>query len=272
MHPELFHVGNFTFHTYGLAFSISILVVTLIAMRRAHVEGMDKEHFLTGVLFCFFGILIMSKGMHIITNFSWYLDSPQRFLNFRSGHVFYGGFIGAVLFPYGYFRFIKEPYLPRIDIAATYMGLGLAIHRAIGCMSAGCCYGKPTDLPWGVTFPVAAPASQYYGVVAVHPTQFYEAILALMMFGLLLFWRKYYKKVPGELITLQIFLYAIGRFMIEFVRGDLKRGYYGPLSTSQWVSVAMVAGCVIMAVYLLRQRKTAELRTERLTKKNRNKA
>ena len=258
MHPELFQIFGKTIPTYGAAYASAILICVLLGLRRVNKEGIKEERFLKAILIAIVGIMVMSKGFHVAISWDWYMENPKRFLNFRIGHVFYGGYIGACLFPLVYLKAIKEPYLPIVDICATYMPLGLAWHRALGCFGAGCCYGRPTELPWGVTFPKGAPASELYGLVAVHPTQFYEALMALGMFGIMLYWRKNVRKIPGELITLQVALYAVGRFAIEFVRGDIKRGFLGSLSTSQWVSIGMLVGAGLLTAYILKKRKELE--------------
>lgn len=256
MHPQLLTIGDFTLHSYGLAFAGSVLLGILLSSRRATHEGVDELVYLRAMVIGIVGILVGSKLLHIIVSWQWYLDRPARLLQFRVGHVFYGGYLGAVVFPWVYARFIaRQPFLPMLDLAATYMPLGLAIHRAFGCFNAGCCYGGPTDLPWGVVFPPGSPANEVFGSVAVHPAQLYEALFALGLFYLLLFWRKHYRRVPGEQFTLQVAVYAVGRFLLEVVRGDPERGQWGPLSTSQWISVGMLLAAGLLTAYIVRQRR-----------------
>lgn len=255
MHPVLIQIGSFKLPTYGVVLSLSIMLGILLSMRRAKREGIDKEHFLMAVLLGVTGIVVMSKVMHILVTWDWYAENPARLLDFRRGHVYYGGFIGGLGFPFIYTRIVKERYLPIFDIWMTYTGLGLAVHRALGCTAAGCCHGRPTDLPWGIVFPAAAPAAKVWGQVPVHPTQLYEALLGLVIFGALLAWRKYGRKVYGELFTLELIIYSSGRFFIEYYRGDAKRGIYGVLSTSQWISLGMLALAGVLVVYLLRERR-----------------
>lgn len=256
MHPTLFQIGSFSIPTYGVAFAGSLALGIILAYRRARVEGINEDHFLMAVFLAVLGIVIGSKVAHIFTRWDWYLDEPMRLLNFRRGHVFYGGYIGGLTFPLLYIHFVaKESILKIIDIWMTYTGLGLAVHRAIGCWGAGCCYGRPTTMPWGITYPPDAAASRYYGHVAVHPTPYYEALLALTIFFTVLWWRKHKRQVYGELLAVEMILYAVGRFVIEFFRGDKIRGIYGPLSTSQWVSIAMVGIFAALVFYIVRQRR-----------------
>lgn len=255
MYPELFHIGDITIPTYGFMFSFSIMLGVILVYRRAFVEGIDENRFLILVLLGIVGIVLGSKVAHIVINWDWYWSNPKRFLNLRVGHIYYGGFIFGLGLPWLYSRFIKEPFLKIVDIWMTYTSLGLGLHRAFGCTSAGCCFGKPTDLPWGITFPIAAPSYKYYGEVALHPTQIYEAILCFIIFGTLLYWRNNRRKYYGELVTLYIAIYAVGRFIIEFFRGDKIRGFYGPLSTSQWISIAMAVVVIILVAFIRKNKK-----------------
>jgi phosphatidylglycerol:prolipoprotein diacylglycerol transferase len=172
--------------------------------------------------------------------------------------VFYGGYIGAVVFPLLYLRLVREPILPLMDIAATYLPAGLAAHRAFGCLSAGCCYGRPTDAPWGIVFPADSMPAGAYGQVPLHPTQLYEAGLGLCMFAVLLYWRKHRRVAAGELFALQMAMYAVGRFIIEIYRGDLERGRFGPLTTSQWISVIMLVVAAGLAAHAWRERRAVK--------------
>lgn len=252
MHPILFHIPwvNQPVYTYGVAFASAILIGVFLSSRRIEKEGGNVDHYLMAMIFAIAGILVMSKVMHIVVTWSEYAENPKLLWNCRRGHVFYGGYIGAILFPFIYVKLVHEKYLPFLDAAATYMPLGLAWHRALGCFNAGCCHGRPTDHPWGVTFPEDSFADQMYHGMAVHPTQLYEAAAALIMFGILLYWRNRRQKISGEIITLQIGLYAVARFIIEFYRGDTVRGFFWKLSTSQWVSVGMLTIALIGAFLL----------------------
>ena len=257
MHPILFRIGHFPIHVYSLTFATSIMMCVVLGLRRARVEKIDEQRFLQALSIAIVAIFFTSKALDILVNWRWYGGRTLRLLNLGYGHVFYGGYLGSVIFPAIFLRWKKEPILPVIDICATYMPLGLALHRAIGCFCAGCCYGVPTTLPWGVVFPPGSPAFAQFGGVPVHPTEIYEAMLGLAMFPALLAWRRLPHRQPGELFALQNVLYGAGRFAIEFVRGDADRGQYGGLSTSQWVSLGMFAVAGALAAHAWRGRKMA---------------
>jgi phosphatidylglycerol:prolipoprotein diacylglycerol transferase len=138
------------------------------------------------------------------------------------------------------------------DITAPGIALGQAIGR-LGCLSAGCCYGKPTQLPWGITF-TEPYSAENVGVplnVPLHPTQIYESIGAFLLF-LYLMWRLKQKHFTGQIILEYLGLYAIFRFVIEFYRGDEDRGFmlHGLLSTSQFIGILTVVAAAIAFAYL----------------------
>jgi phosphatidylglycerol:prolipoprotein diacylglycerol transferase len=163
----------------------------------------------------------------------------------ESGYVWYGGLLGALGAAVVYFR--RRPKLSGwlyADTFAPAIVAGASIGR-IGCFLAGCCYGKPTALPWGVRFPdLPGP---------VHPTQLYDSAAALLLF-LLLGWRYPRRRFDGENIALLLIGYSALRAMTEAFRGDSDRGGIGPLSTSQLISIPLfLAGS---AIYLSRRRAT----------------
>jgi len=119
--------------------------------------------------------------------------------------------------------------------------LGHAFGR-VGCFAAGCCYGRETHLPWAVTFtnPLANSISDTPLHVPLHPTQLYEMVLELCN-CLFLVWLIRRKKFEGEIIGTYMIIYGIGRFFIEFFRGDEGRGsFIGWMSGTQAIALSLV--------------------------------
>ena len=139
------------------------------------------------------------------------------------------------------------------DVFAPGIALGHVIGR-MGCFFAGCCFGRPTTVPWAITFHNDA-AAQNAGTllnVPLHPTQLYEAGAELVILLVLLATERKGRPFPGRTFWSYMFLYAVSRFVIEFYRGDA-RGSIGVLTTSQFVSVILAPLAIVMLVALRRR-------------------
>jgi phosphatidylglycerol:prolipoprotein diacylglycerol transferase len=181
----------------------------------------------------------------------------------RSGGVFYGGLIGGFFAVVLLVKRYKLPFWKTADAFAPGLALGQAFGRQ-GCFSAGCCWGKPTDLPWGVHF--TPLGHEYTGVPVVyadgldahlHPTQLYESFLMLAVFGLLYYLHRH-KKFDGQILILYGILYSIIRFSIEFLRDDPRGDLFGftsatGLSTSQGVSLIVALASIAFLFQRLRR-------------------
>jgi phosphatidylglycerol:prolipoprotein diacylglycerol transferase len=257
MFPEILPESGLYIPTYGISFSFSVILGILLCYRRAKLEGLDLDHYTRAVFLGLVGLIVMSKALHVATEWRLYAEDPWGAFDLRRGHAFYGGVIGGIGLPYIYTRFVKERYLTYLDIWLTYSALGLAIHRALGCLGAGCCHGAPTGLPWGITFPAEAPASVRFGPVPVHPTQINESLVFWVAFLFILFWRKHRRKVAGELFAWWLLFSGVGKFLVEMLRGDPGRGFLLSLSTAQWISVGMLAASGALWLHVRKQRRAS---------------
>ena len=124
----------------------------------------------------------------------------------------------------------------------------------LGCLLAGCCYGHPTDMPWGITFtnPLAAANVGTPLGVSLHPTQLYESVAALVILGILLAFENRGRPFAGRTFWTYLLLYPVVRFVIEFYRGDPRGTVIDVLSTSQFVSLLLVPLSIVMLVLLAR--------------------
>jgi phosphatidylglycerol:prolipoprotein diacylglycerol transferase len=278
MFPELFKLPflNFTLNTYGVLLAVAFIAGLYVMARLAERDGLDKNHVYDLGLWVLAAALIGSKVLMVVTEWDvYYRDHPRQIFTldfFRSGGVFYGGFIGAVIASVIVMRIYRLPWWRTADAFAPGIVIGQAIGR-LGCFSAGCCWGKPTTLPWGVHFtargheitgvPVtvsdlAGPAREVWaeklgGLLAplhLHPTQLYEAAAALAIFAVLLALRRR-RRFDGQIVLAYTALYAVARFVIEFWRDD-PRGWVWGLSTSQFIAVIIFIGAVIALIYRLR--------------------
>lgn len=259
MYPELFRIGSFPITTYGIWLAAGMLLALFVASRLAARDGLPRERIYDLGLWTLLGGLLGSKLLMFFVD-----DSVDVFsLDFlRSGGVYYGGLIGGFLAVALLIKWYKLPFWKVADAFAPAVALGQAFGRQ-GCFAAGCCWGKPTDLFFGVHFTEAG--HEYTGVpmygpdghdLFLYPTQLIESFTMLAVFGLL-FWLHRHKKFDGQILIAYGIIYSIFRFLIEFIRDDPRGDLFGltsatGLSTSQLVSLIVAVASVIFMLMRLR--------------------
>ncbi len=254
MHPILFEIGGFPVYTYGVLLAAAYLLGLQFALMRARARGLDGNRVMDLGIWIIISALIGAKLLLLIVDFDTFRQNPRELVTLmRSGGVFYGGLIAAVVVAIWYLRRHRMPVWSVTDAFAPGIALGHVIGR-MGCFFAGCCFGRATDVPWAVTF-TNQYAAENVGTtlnVPIHPTQLYEAGAELLILGLLLFMERKGRPFPGRTFWGYLLLYGITRFIIEFYRGDA-RGMVGDFSTSQFVSMILVPLSVLMLVVLSRR-------------------
>jgi phosphatidylglycerol:prolipoprotein diacylglycerol transferase len=253
MLPRLFQIGSYSQATYGVLVAVAFLVALSVIARLARRASLDGNAVVNLGIVCGLSAIVGAKIMMYLVDIRYYVDNPGEILSLatlQAGGVFYGGLIAALIAAVVYMRRHHLPALPTADVFAPGIALGHGIGR-LGCFAAGCCWGLPTRLPWGVTF--TNPLSQQLvGVplgIKLHPTQLYESIAEFLIFGVL-YWRIRRQHAPGAIISLYLILYSTVRFLVEFVRyHEQANPFGGPLNTSQWISLLLVA---LGASYFLR--------------------
>ena len=263
MYPELFHIGNFPINTYGVFLALAFLGGILVATKLAARDGLPRERIYDLCLWMLIASLVGSKILMFFTEPE-YREHPAQLLSLdflRSGGVFYGGLIGAITTGYILIRHYGLPWWKTADACAPGIALGNVLGRQ-GCFSAGCCWGKPTNLPWGVRF--TQLGHEITGVpidAKLHPTQLYESFSMLIVFFFLL-WLHRRKKFSGQVILAYVVIYAAVRFMIEFVRDDPRGDVFGlttltGLSTSQLIGLLVGAGALVTLIIRWRRANAA---------------
>jgi phosphatidylglycerol:prolipoprotein diacylglycerol transferase len=249
MHPILGAIrtpwGSVTIYTYGVLVAAGVLLGLYFARCRARRAGLDPDRVWNLGIYMVLAALVAAKLWMVVVQANYYWRHPAEILargTLQSGGTFYGGFIGAVLILVLYTHYQRMPFVPLLDTYAAALPLGHAIGR-LGCFAAGCCYGKPTWLPWGVTFTSPAAAS-LVGTplnVPLHPTQLYESFAEFFNFILLLVLARR-QRFKGEIIATYMMLYGFERGLIEFVRGDPGRTLFlrGRFSLMQVVSLGLI--------------------------------
>lgn len=264
MYPRLLEFGPVTLYTYGVLLAAAYLLGLQLARVRAKRRGLDSNRVLDLGIYIIISALIGAKLLLLVTDFRTFTADPRELLTLaRSGGVFYGGLILAVVVALWYIRRVGLPLWTTCDVFAPGIALGHVVGR-FGCLFAGCCYGKPTTKPWGITFtdPFAQANVGTPLGIPLHPTQLYEAGAELVILVLLLATERKGRPYPGRTFWLYMLLYAISRFIIEFFRGD-ERGTVGIFSTSQFISVLLAPLAVAMLVYLSRAKPPVPERKKR---------
>lgn len=254
MHPELFSFGPVTLYSYGVLLAASYLLGLQLARRRAASRGLDPARILDLGIYIIIAALVGAKALLLVVDFDQFRQSPaELFSLLRSGGVFYGGLVLAVVVAFWYMWRHNLPFWTTCDVFAPGIALGHVTGR-LGCLAAGCCYGKVTTVPWAIIFTdpkalanVGTPLN-----IPLHPTQLYEAGAELAILGLLLFSERRRKGSPGQTFWLYLLLYAVTRFIIEFYRGD-PRGMVGMFTTSQFISLLLGPLSLVMLFWVSRR-------------------
>lgn len=236
MYNDLLTIGNFTIHGYGLMIGIGIIAAYLMAEHLARKKGLDPDQVFYLLIFGVLGGIIGAKLLYWITIWDEIVEDPSILLDLSNGFVIYGGIILGILSGYLVCRVKKLNFWKYLDCATPAIALAQGFGR-IGCFLAGCCYGVETDSWFSITFTNSDFAPNG---VALVPTQLISSAFDFVHFAILYtVTRK--TKVDGLTSALYMIIYGCGRFIIEFYRGDLERGTVGDLSTSQFISIFVVA-------------------------------
>lgn len=241
MKNDLLTIGSFTVHGYGLMIAIGVIAAYMVAEYRAKKKNMDPDNVFSLVIWALVSGYIGSKLLFIITILPDVFKDPSILKNVWEGWVVYGGIIGGVIGIMIMCRVKKLDFWQYIDLTAPSMALAQGFGR-IGCLLAGCCYGRPTTSAFAITFRNSAFAPNN---IALVPTQIISSGLDFVN-AFVLLWLDRKKKCDGQIMALYLMFYSVGRFVLEYFRGDLERGSVGVLSTSQFISVfTFILGVVI---------------------------
>jgi phosphatidylglycerol:prolipoprotein diacylglycerol transferase len=258
MFPRLIHIGSFYLPTYGVTLAIAYLTATWFLRRKALAAGLPEQKIFDLSLAILASAILGAKLLLIVVEWRHYLEHPKNLVEvLRSGGVFYGGLVCASVVGIWYLRKHRLPAWKVADMGAPAIALGEGIGRW-GCFAAGCCYGKATSGPFGVTFTDPFAAEQV-GTPLNHPIEPTQIYLSLNAFAIFLFLQWLYKRktFDGEVFWTSLLLYAITRGVLEIWRGDLVRGFVIPgiLSTSQFIGILVaIASAAMLFVLSRRQR------------------
>jgi phosphatidylglycerol:prolipoprotein diacylglycerol transferase len=248
MYPILFKIGPINLYTYGFL-SLGFLTAIVLAGREAKRLGLSEEHFYDLCFYLILAAIVGSRLLFVLVDPGPFLQNPLKiFAIWEGGLVFHGGLIAALATAFFLIRRYKMPWRPTLDSLAVGMPLGVMFGR-IGCFMAGCCFGRPTDVPWAVRF--TNPETLCPLRVPVHPAQLYESILSLGIFGVV-FWLRKRKRFDGQVLLTYFFLAGLARFMVEFFRAPTSIDPRGPelifhMPATQVVAlgIAILSGAIL---------------------------
>jgi phosphatidylglycerol:prolipoprotein diacylglycerol transferase len=259
MYPILFYIGDFPITSFGLMMFLSFIGGAWATGRLLKRYGLDPALIWDMLAWIAIGGIVGAKVYWLALHWPDVVASPRAMILRRDGLVWYGGLIGGVLAYWLQIRSRRLPTAVMFDATAPALLLAIALGR-LGCFLVGDDYGIYTDGPLGIAFPQGTPPSTAgylrsvgdaipasiadSAIVPVHPTQLYEVVIALILFGLV--WRLSRRSLePGRLFAAFMGLYAVERFGIEVLRAKDDRFLAG-LSTSQAISVLLVLGAVLL--------------------------
>lgn len=260
MSRELLHIyGPFAIQGFGLMVTIGLAVFTyLVFTNPVRKKLMTDEQFSTALMLGVFSGIMGGRLLYVFQEYR-SMTSVWEALYIWEGGLSVLGAMFAVLATIGtYLYIIKVPVLKLLDVASLYAPLFQSISRW-GCLLAGCCYGLPTSLPWGITY--TDPCSSAPLCSALHPTQLYSAFILLIIFFVLRFGATRWCTIPGQITCVYLMLAGVERCVVDFWRND--RAYFESpllkaLSMYQWMALALFAGaaliCVIITLVARRKR------------------
>ena len=243
MFPDLFSIGPFTLHTYGLFVATGFFVGLMVTVKLGKSEGIKPQQTMDLGFLIILAAIIGSRILYVLINISYFIERPlDIFKIWQGGLVFSGGVIGVILTVIWYTRKHHLSFWRIADLWAPAMAIGQGIGR-IGCFMAGCCYGKPTGVKWGVVF--TDPHSLAPLNIPLHPTQLYSVAYGFIIFIILLLLYSR-KKFEGQVSLWLLVLHSTARLLVERFRGD-DRGLLlgGDMSITQLVTLLILVVAII---------------------------
>lgn len=265
---ELLQIGPFTVYGYGLMIAIGVIVAYIVGEYRAKKRGLDPDSLFWITVSCLVGGILGAKLLFYIVEIKEIIKNPKILLDVTHGFVVYGGIIGGIGVGYLFCRIKKLVFLKYFDLVMPSIAIAQGFGR-VGCMFAGCCYGKETDSWFHVIYQTSDFAPNG---VALIPTQMIMALLNFAHFFILAFLAKRAVKHDGQVAGFYLVFYSIGRFFLEYLRND-PRGEVRMFSTSQFISLFILAagvGTILLCGYLGKKKagiveNTEEPETEEMT-------
>lgn len=246
MHPILIKIGSIEIRYYGVMIALAFIAGAIVGEKEARRKGFQHGLVYDLLSYLLVAAIIGARLYYVIfADLLWFIAHPMEILAiWKGGLSLHGGVLGGVLTGIWYCRKKGLPVWKFTDVLAPSIALGQAVGR-IGCAMNGCCFGRPTTLPWGIVF--TDPGSLAPSGIRLHPTQIYES---LMSFGLFLGLWYMRKKTPfdGQLFITYLIGYGVIRFFLEFFRGDSLL-LFNLIPVPHAISVVIIILGIILYIY-----------------------
>ena len=256
MHPEIAQWGFIHIRSYGLMLAVAFLIGTWLGLRESRRLGLDEDKVVNVILIVLVASVLGARALYVMEHVQEFRREWGSVIAlWQGGLTLYGGIVAGTAAGLMAAKRFGLPMWTVADALTPSLALGAGIGR-IGCHLNGCCYGRPTQLPWGVVFPADSYAGLEFGNAAVHPSQLYLAAAAFALF-LLTWWLRRRLGVPGTLFWLFIVLFALLRIPIDLTRAYepeatlLRSGAIG-ITESQLTSLAFALFGLLMIVRIRR--------------------
>jgi phosphatidylglycerol---prolipoprotein diacylglyceryl transferase len=257
MHPELFQFGPLHVRSFGAMMAAAFLVGTWLGMREAKRLHLDEDAFVNVILVTLIAAVVGARALYVVEHLAEFRSEwGSVFALWQGGLTLYGGIVAGTLAGLVAARRFGLPRWLVADALAPSLALGTMFGR-MGCFLNGCCYGRPTTLPWGVKFPHDSFAYLEFGDTPVHPSQLYNAAVGLLLFAVLWAVRKRVR-VPGTLFWTFVAVFALTRIPIDLTRAYeadavLLRAGAVSVTESQLTSLALAMFSGLMLLRLRRE-------------------
>lgn len=253
MRPILLHLDGLNLYAYGFFVGLGFLLGFAFVLWRGRRAGIPDARLIDLFFLIVLSAIAGSRALFVLVHPEIFRQDPLSiFKMWEGGLVFYGGLLLSTIVSLGYLKWARLPVWKIADLAAPAIALGLMFGR-IGCLMAGCCYGKETSLRWAIVFTDPDALAPLH--IPLHPTQVYEALGGMALF-LFLTWLGGKKRFDGQVFFLFLLSYAILRFFIEIFRGDPRGALFGGLlSTSQGIGILLAMASLFMLFYFGKEKR-----------------
>lgn len=242
MDPVAFRIFGIEIMWYGVLISLGVLLGVLVALRECKRTGFKEDNLLDFLLIAIPTAIVGARAYYVIFSWDYYSMNPSEIINIRNGGLaIHGALIAGVIVGILFCKKRKINVFELLDVVIPSLALGQAIGRWGNYVNQEA-YGGPTDLPWGIVV----------NGQKVHPTFLYESIINIAVFIFLIWFRKNKKTTHGQVLSLYLILYSIGRFFVEGLRTDSLM--FLNMRVAQLISLALIATGVGLWMYLNKKR------------------